>query len=106
MKPPGASTTPTPAEEVDQLTEAAIEEKIFDLLSARREGATICPSEVARALQADGDRWRALMPRVRQVAHGLAQDKRLAVTRGGLEVDATSRGGPIRLGRPAMRNAT
>lgn len=69
------------------------------LLDERRPDATICPSEVARALRPDGD-WRALMPRVRQVAQALAQQQRLRVTRAGQVVDATSGGGPIRLGRP------
>lgn len=84
----------------DQLPKAAIEDKIFDLLASRKKGATICPSEVARALVPSDGRWRELMPQVRQVAQGLAQDNRLSVTRGGVKVDATSRGGPVRLGRP------
>ena len=83
------------------VTPAAIEERIFGLLAARQDGATICPSEVARALVPDGGPWRALMPQVRQVAQGLARGQRLRVTRGGVDVDATSPGGPIRLGRPA-----
>lgn len=82
------------------VTDDAIEATIFGLLTARREGATICPSEVARALVADDAGWRALMPQVRQVAQALAQQRRLDVTRRGTQVDATSRGGPIRLGRP------
>ena len=84
----------------DPMTPAAIEDQIFTLLAARRDGATLCPSEVARALRPDGGRWRALMPQVRQVAQGLARDQRLRVTRGGMPVDATGPGGPIRLGRP------
>ena len=82
------------------MTPAAIEDQIFALLAARQDGATLCPSEVARALRPDGGRWRALMPQVRQVAQGLARDQRLRVTRGGVPVDATGPGGPIRLGRP------
>ena len=69
------------------------------LVHARAEGATVCPSEVARALAGDGP-WRALMPAVREAAAVLAKEGRLSVTRGGEEVDATSPGGPIRLGRP------
>ncbi len=80
------------------MTDAAIEHGIFDLLAARRPGATVCPSEVARALEPDGARWRALMPQVRQVAQQLALQGRLRVTRGGVPVDATDAGGPIRLG--------
>jgi hypothetical protein len=80
------------------MTDAAIEERIFGLLAARRPGATVCPSDVARALLPEGGRWRSLMPQVRQVAHHLAQAGRLRVTRGGVPVDATAPGGPIRLG--------
>jgi hypothetical protein len=89
---------------VFEVTDSAIEDKIFELLSARKDSATICPSDVARALVVDGEKWRALMPRVRQVAQGLAERGRLRVTRGGVEVDAESRGGPIRLGRPIKRD--
>ncbi|MCR5867369.1 DUF3253 domain-containing protein [Aquincola sp. J276] len=82
------------------VTDAAIEDTVFGLLSARRPGATICPSEVARALAADEAAWRALMPRVRQVAQALAEAGRLHITRGGQPVDALEAGGPVRLGRP------
>lgn len=83
------------------MTPTTIEHKIFDLLAARQPGATICPSEVARALVPDGGEWRELMPQIRQVAQHLAAHQRLSVTRGGTPIDATSPGGPIRLGRPA-----
>jgi hypothetical protein len=78
-----------------------VEEKIFALLALRKPGATICPSEVARALVGEDGPWREHMPQVRQVAQVLAGDGRLRVTRSGVEVDAGSPGGPIRLGRPA-----
>lgn len=77
-----------------------IEASIFALLRTRREGATICPSEVARALMPTEDRWKALMPQVRHVAKQLDDAGRIEVTRGGVRVDAMSHGGPIRLGRP------
>jgi hypothetical protein len=80
------------------MTPADIERQIFLLLAQRRPDATICPSEVARALGTNAAPWRALMPQVRQVAQVLAHDGRLHVTRGGVPVDATSGGGPIRLG--------
>ena len=86
--------------ERDVVTDALIEEKIFGLLAARQEDATICPSEVARALVTGDDYWRNLMPRVRQVGWSLARNDRLHVTRGGVRVEATSGGGPIRFGRP------
>ena len=78
----------------------AIVAAIDALLSARRADRTICPSEVARALAGDDGAWRALMPRIREVAAGLVAEGRLTVTRRGQPVDATAPGGPIRLGRP------
>lgn len=78
-----------------EFTRATIEAKIFELLAARRPSATICPSEVARALEADA--WRPLMPQIRQVAQRLADANRIVVTRSGATVDATQPGGPIRL---------
>jgi len=91
---------PRDACDADGPTAADIEARILDLLAARSPAATLCPSEVARALAADGDDWRAWMPRVRHVAQALATAGRIAVTRGGVPVDALAGGGPIRLGRP------
>ena len=82
-------------------TAAEVEAKIVGLLAARRDGATICPSEVARVLGSSARPWRDLMPLVRKTAQRMAEAQRLVVTRGGLPVDALSRGGPIRLGRPS-----
>ena len=79
---------------------AVIEAKILDMLAARSTASALCPSEVARALAADGSAWRPWMPHVRQVAHALAQARRITVTRGGVPVDALAGGGPIRLGLP------
>lgn len=80
------------------MTDADIEAQIFALLAQRSQGATICPSEVARALAPEDDSWREQMPQVRQVAQALAQQRRLRVTRSGVPVNATAPGGPIRLG--------
>ena len=77
-----------------------IEATLWSLLDRRAATSTICPSDVARALYRDEDAWRAAMPRVRRVAASLARVGRLRVTRGGIEVDAETAGGPIRLGRP------
>jgi hypothetical protein len=98
--PPRALGTDTMSREADPTLRAPIENTIFELLSLRKEGSTICPSEVARALAPDDDPWRALMPRIRQVAQDLARNQRLRVTRRGVPVDATTKGGPIRLGLP------
>lgn len=72
---------------------------IDELLDARRDGATICPSEAARALRPDGD-WRALMDDVRRVAADETDAGRLEVRQGGERVGARSARGPIRLARP------
>jgi len=76
-----------------------IECAIFDLLSRRAAGRTICPSEAARAL--DPTEWRPLMDAVREVAFELADDGRLEVTQKGQVVDGRSARGPIRLRLPA-----
>ena len=81
-------------------TARSVEDKIFELLAARRPGLTICPSEVARALAPEETRWRGLMPEIREVAQALVRAGRLVVTRGGVPVEATRPGGPIRLGKP------
>ncbi|QSN64696.1 DUF3253 domain-containing protein [Caballeronia sp. M1242] len=77
-----------------------IENCVLQLLGQRAATSSICPSDVARALAADEDAWRALMPLVRQVASALAHDGRIIVTQGSgtLHPDAISHG-PIRLRR-------
>lgn len=77
-----------------------IAEMINELLSARAAASSICPSEVARALESDEAAWRELMPEVRRVAAKLASQGKLRVTRGDDIVDAQSEGGPIRLRQP------
>ena len=79
------------------MDDAAIASTLRALLDAR--AGSICPSDVARALTSDEKAWRALMPRIREVAAALAADGLLQATRGNAVVDATSAGGPIRLRR-------
>jgi hypothetical protein len=68
---------------------------ILAATAARGAGRSVCPSEVARAVEpAD---WRALMPAVRAAAAALAADGAIRVTQGGREVDAATARGPIRL---------
>ena len=76
---------------------------IRDLLDRRGAGATICPSDVARALASGESQWRALMPEVRRVATALADAGSLRVSAHGEDVDALAARGPIRLGRPLSR---
>ena len=73
-----------------------IRETITDLLGRRRPDASICPSEVARAI-APAD-WRPLMPAVVDVARAMAREGRLRITQGSEERDPDDAFvGPIRL---------
>lgn len=72
-----------------------IERAIFDLLAARGEGKTICPSEAARRVRPED--WRPLMDATRRVAAELADAGRLEVTQRGRVVDLADARGPIRL---------
>ncbi|QJR37136.1 DUF3253 domain-containing protein [Gemmatimonas groenlandica] len=84
------------------MTNDAITDMIAQLLNARAADASICPSEVARALAPD--QWRALMPQVRAVAADLALAGALRITQGSVEIapGAVLAGltrGPLRLRR-------
>ena len=70
---------------------------ILDLLASREPGATICPSEAARAL---ADDWRPLMDDVRATAFAMADRGEIEVTQRGEVVDGRSARGPIRLRLP------
>lgn len=77
----------------------SIRAMILTLLDLRNADASICPSEVARAVNPSG--WRKLMPDVRAVARELARDGVIAVTQKGqrLSLDDEWRG-PVRLMAP------
>ena len=77
--------------------EARLEETILALLARRRPQATICPSEVARAL--GGDRWRDLMEPARGAARRLVGAGQVEITQGGQVVDPLTVTGPIRIRR-------
>lgn len=64
-------------------------------LEARPRGATICPSEAARDVLAEG--WRERMEDVRSAARRLVAAGRLEITQGGRAVDPSTARGPIRL---------
>ena len=85
------------------LSPAEIERTILGLLEQRRDGATICPSEAARAL---GDDWRPLMQPVRDAAAAMADAGRLEVTQSGRVVDPRSARGPIRLRLPSEEGSS
>jgi hypothetical protein len=77
--------------------DARLEQAIGALLDDRRPGATICPSEAARAV--DGHGWRDLMPAARAAAGRLAAAGDVEVTRGGEVVDVATARGPVRIRR-------
>ncbi len=74
------------------------------LLDQRQPGASICPSEVARAVSPRG--WRAHLTGVRDLARHLARRGALAITQRGrvCDPDAPIRG-PVRLRRPVPDGA-
>ena len=64
---------------------------ILDLALRRGREKSLCPSEVAKALDPD---WRPRMAEVRAVATTMPE---IMATRGGREVDPVTAPGPIRL---------
>lgn len=66
------------------------------LLAARAPNATVCPSEVARAI--GGEDWRDLMPDVHAAVDDLLSQGRVRLSWMGTAL--TARDGPYRIGRP------
>lgn len=82
----------------------ALEGAIRDLLATRSRGATICPSEAARAISGDTDEaWRALMEPARAAARRLVAAGEVEITQGGRAVDPSTAKGPIRIRRAGPR---
>jgi hypothetical protein len=76
----------------------ALEDAIVTLLAARPRGATICPSEAARAVGGDREEaWRALMEPARRAARRLADRGLVEITQRGVVVDPSAARGPIRV---------
>jgi hypothetical protein len=76
------------------MTPRGVELAIMKLLEARHP-RTLCPSEVARRL--DAEDWRPWMPAVRDAAGRLAKRGRLDVLQKGKKVELDQARGPIRL---------
>ncbi len=68
----------------------------LDLLARRAAGATVCPSEVARALSPED--WRDVMPLVHAAVDELVRDGSVRLTWKGKPL--ATRSGPYRIGRP------
>ncbi len=75
----------------------ALERAVLALLAARAPGATVCPSEAARAV--GGEDWRDLMEPARAAARRLVARGDVEITQHGEVVDPTTARGPIRLRR-------
>jgi hypothetical protein len=75
-----------------------VDTTILELCAARGPESSICPSEAARALAAEGEDWRRHMGRVRRRAVDLARAGRIEVLRKGKPVaDLDDFKGVIRL---------
>lgn len=75
-----------------------IADEILHLTALRGPDKSICPTEVARALDpTPGEGWRRQLDPVRQVAARLAADGRIDILRKGRPVDPASFKGVIRL---------
>ncbi|MCY7289140.1 MAG: DUF2256 and DUF3253 domain-containing protein [Cryobacterium sp.] len=79
-------------------TDRELESAIERLLSTRAADASICPSDVARAV--GGEMWLELMEPARRAARRMVAAGQLQVTQGGSVVDPSTAKGPIRLRRP------
>jgi hypothetical protein len=77
--------------------DARLQQVILDLLAQRRPGATICPSDAARAVAPDD--WRPLMDAARDAARRLVVAGEVVVTQRGEVVDLDGARGPIRIRR-------
>ena len=85
------------------LIDKDVSELALSLLEARAVGATVCPSEVARAMiHADGsgpsaDDWRSAMPAVHAAVDGLVAEGKVQLSWKGKKL--VTRAGPYRIGR-------
>ena len=86
------------------MSSAVIARAIRRILRERRAGGSICPSEVARAI--DPDDWRSRMADVRRVAAKLASEGEVIVTQRGRDVDILTARGPVRIARADAARST
>lgn len=70
---------------------------LLDLLAQRGPNKTICPSEVARALNPED--WHGLMPAVRAIGVELVAEGQIVVRQNRQVVDPKIAKGPIRYGQ-------
>ena len=67
------------------------------LLAARAEGATVCPSEVARAVAAPTGEWREAMPEVHAAVDQMVSEGLIGLSWKGQTL--ATRAGPYRINR-------
>lgn len=80
--------------------DAALEAALRRLLDERATGATVCPSEVARAVGGDDESaWRPLMEPARAAARRLSVSADVEITQRGHVVDPSTARGPVRVRR-------
>ena len=72
-----------------------LEVAILRLLAGRAAGASICPSEAARAVSPD--HWRSLMERSRRAGRRLAAEGRVVFLQKESPVEPSTARGPLRL---------
>lgn len=81
----------------------SLERSILDLLRDRAAGATICPSEAARAVASEtgsgAQEWRDLMEPARRAARRLVVAGEVEIVQQGRVVDPSTAKGPIRVRR-------
>ena len=75
---------------------ASARSMILTLLGARAPGATVCPSEVARAISSK-ESWQDAMPAVHAAVDQLLTEGLVRLTWKGHSL--TTRAGPYRIGR-------
>lgn len=73
----------------------ALEARLLSLLTRPGAGASVCPSEAARAQQPNG--WESLMEETRRAARRLAAAGKVEITQNGRVVDGSKAKGPIRV---------
>lgn len=76
-------------------TDRRVEQALVDLLAAASKGASVCPSQAARAVS--GEDWCAVMPAARSAARRLVSAGAAEITQGGRVVDGSTAKGPIRV---------
>lgn len=80
------------------MTDGAAAVRVRAMLEERGRDKTICPSEVARALVADGDDWRMAMPAVHAAVDVLLAAQAIRISWRGKALG--ERSGPYRIGTP------